>query len=175
MMPVEVVRLHVHHGDSIELFDLFGRDGLDVDVEQVRHAEVLRPGDPFIAAMTAVALVRWRSVRSARPLAMASGIGLVVEKNEDAVGVGQISLILLHARARQRSAELGEQGAFEQLRQRQIRDIGKLLAQGFVARLLVGRADAQHVDQQAAGVANRVDHLREVPPPGIFDDDASLG
>ena len=42
--PAEVVRLHVDHGDAVELGDLRRRDDLDVDVEQVHHPQVLGPG-----------------------------------------------------------------------------------------------------------------------------------
>ena len=38
----EVVRLHVDHRDTVEARELIGRDVLDVDVEQVLHADVFR-------------------------------------------------------------------------------------------------------------------------------------
>jgi hypothetical protein len=45
--PAEVVRLHVDHRDPVVLVERLRRDRLDVDVEQVHHPQVLRPGDPL--------------------------------------------------------------------------------------------------------------------------------
>ena len=45
----EVVRLHVDGRDAIEARELVGRDRLDLDVEQVGHAQVLRPRDALHA------------------------------------------------------------------------------------------------------------------------------
>ena len=36
-----------------------------------------------------------------------------MEQNQDAIGVGKVALILLHAGARQRAAEFGEERRFE--------------------------------------------------------------
>ncbi len=41
------------------------------------------------------------------------GIGLVVEQDQDAIGVREVALVLLHAGARQRAAEFGEERRFE--------------------------------------------------------------
>ena len=43
------------------------------------------------------------------------GIGVVVQENQDAVGVAEEALVLLDLEARQRAAELGEQRPAEQL------------------------------------------------------------
>ena len=66
------------------------------------------------------------------------GIGLVVQQDQDAIGVGQIALVLLDAGARQRTAEFGEQRRFEELGKREVRDVGKLVADGLRALLAVG-------------------------------------
>ena len=151
------------------------RDGLDVDVEQVHHAEVLGARDAFERGNhgRGSCAVQHRAQReSARHRV---GIGLVVEQDQDAVRVREIALVLLHAGARQRAAELGEQRRFEQLGQRQIGHVGKVVANRLGALLAVGRADAKDVDERAAGVADRVDHLRQIFPAAVFDDDARLG
>ena len=91
------------------------RDRFDVDVEQVRHPQVFGPRHPLE-----------RRNHSGRPRAVQDGaqreaaghrirIGLVVQQDQDAIGVSQIALILLHTRARQGAAELGEERRFEEL------------------------------------------------------------
>ena len=45
----EVVRLDVDGRDAVEAGELVGRDGLDLDVEHVGHAQVLGPRDALHA------------------------------------------------------------------------------------------------------------------------------
>ena len=127
---------------------------------------------PWIAPMMAVVFVRRSTLRSARPLAMRVGIGIVVQQDQDAIGVAEVALVLLDARARQRAAELGQQRPAEQLRHRQIGDVGKLGVE--LVGALGGRAgaDAEHVDERAAGVADRLEDLLEAAAAVVFDDDA---
>jgi hypothetical protein len=103
------------------------------------------------------------------------GIGLVVEQNQDAVRVGEVALILLHAGSGQRAAELGEQRRFEQLRQRQIGHVGKMVANCLGPLLAIGGADAKDVNERASGVAYGVDHFWQKFPAAVLDDDAGLG
>ena len=103
------------------------------------------------------------------------GVRVVVQHDQDAVGVAEIALVLLDARARQRAAELGEQRPAEQLRHREIGDVGELGVE-LLGALAGGRgADAEHVDQRAAGVAHRLEDLLEAAPAVVFDDDAGAG
>ena len=47
VQPFEIVRLHVHQGDSVEVIDRLARERFDADVQQVRHAQVLGARHPF--------------------------------------------------------------------------------------------------------------------------------
>jgi hypothetical protein len=67
------MRLHVDHRDASKS-PLWSPSDLDVDVEQVHHPLFLA-GDALQRPMTAVCLVRRSTLRSARPLAIASGSG----------------------------------------------------------------------------------------------------
>ena len=114
--PVEarkIVGLHVDHADAIEFFDGVLGDRLDVNIEQVRHAHVFGAGH---------ALERRNDGRGSRAVQHGSqrqatghrvGVGLVVQQNEDAIGIGEVALILLHAGARQGAAEFGKKRRFE--------------------------------------------------------------
>ena len=53
-------------------------------------------------------------------------IGIVVQQDEHAIGIGEVALVLLHARARHRPAELGDQRRPDQLRQVHVGDVGEL-------------------------------------------------
>jgi hypothetical protein len=64
------------------------------------------------------------------------GVRVVVQQDQHAVGVAEVALVLLHAGPGQRPAELGEQRPAEQLRHRQIDDIGEF-SWNSSARLLV--------------------------------------
>ena len=170
----EVVRLNVDHADAVEVFDGVRRDRLDVDVEQVRHPDVLGARHPLERRDDGGRPGAVQNRAQREPAGHGVGVGLVVQQDEDAIGVGQVPLILLHPRARQRAAELGQQGRFEQFGQRQVRDVRELIADGFRALFAVGRSHAEDVDERAAGIANRIDDLRQVPAAGVLDDDAGL-
>ena len=109
-----------------------------------------------------------------KPAGHGVGIRLVVEENQDAIGILEIASILLNARARQRSAELGEQRRFEELGQRKVPDVREVRAHRFGALLAIGRPHSEHVDQRAAGVADGVDHPRQIAPAGVFDNHDGL-
>ena len=80
---------------------------------------------PCTAPMIAVVLVRRSRLRSARPLASASGIRIVVQQDQHAVGIGEVALILLDARARHRSAQFGDQRRTDELGELEVRDVRK--------------------------------------------------
>ena len=109
----EIVRLHVDHADAIELLDGVLRDRLDVNVEQVGHADVFGARHTFERRDHGrrSGAMQHRAQREAAGHRI--GVGLVVQQDQDAIGVGQIALILLHAGARQRAAEFGEERRFE--------------------------------------------------------------
>ena len=123
----------------------------------------------------AVVRVRRSTLRSARPGGQRVGIGFVVEQDQHAVGVGEVPLVLLHARARQRSAELGRQRRRQQLGQVEVGQLGHD-ARELVHVLAAGSepSTCEHVQQAAAGVANGGDDSLQAAPAVVFDDDAGV-
>ena len=91
---------------------------------------------PWIAPMMAVVFGAAQHVAQRQAARHRVGIGIVVQQDQHPVGVAEVALVLLDARAGQRPAELGEQRPAEQLRHRQIRDVGELGAEllGALAR-----------------------------------------
>ena len=77
---------------------------------------------PCIAPMIAVVLGAAQHVAQRQAAGHRVGIGIVVQQDQHAVGVGEVALVLLDARAGQRAAELGRERAAEQLREVEIRD-----------------------------------------------------
>ena len=122
----EVVRLDVDHRDALELGDLRRRDDLDVDVEQVHHPLVLRPRDAVQRADDGrlSGAVEQRAQRE--PAGQRVRVGIVVKQDQDAVGVAEEPLVLLHLESRERAAELGDERAAEQLRHGDVVQLGKL-------------------------------------------------
>ena len=130
---------------------------------------------PWIAPMMAVVFVRRRTLRSARPLAIASGSGSLCSRIRTRSASAEVALVLLDPGAGQRAAELGQERAAEELRHRQVRDVGEGGVELLGPLGAGGRADAQHVDQRAARVANRLEDLLRAAPAVVFDDDAGAG
>ncbi len=114
-------------------------------------------------------------LRRARPLARASGSGIVVEQDEDAVGVAEKALILLNLQAGQRAAEFGKERPSEQLRQGQVVQLRKLCLQLLFAFARIRGADSEDVDQCAPGVPYGFQNLLETLAAVVFDDDAGAG
>ena len=96
---------------------------LDLDVEQVGHAQVLRPRHALHRADDG------RRARAAQHVAQRESrrqrvrVRFVVQQDQHAVGVGEVALVLLHARAGQRSAEFGGERRREQLGEIEVRDL----------------------------------------------------
>ena len=173
--PAEVVRLHVDRGDAVEARELRRRDRLDLDVEQVGHPQVLRPRDALHRAddrgrARAAQHVAQREARGQRV-----GIGLVVQQDEHAVRVREVALVLLHAGARERSAELGRERGRQQLGQIEVRDFRDERPEIVLALAVRPRTDLEHVDEAAAGVADGRDHALQAAAAVVFDDDAGVG
>ena len=150
----EVVRLHVDGRDALELVERRRRDRLDVDVEHVRHPQVLRPRHALHRADDRRRLGPAQQVAQRQAAGQRVGVGIVVQQDQHAVGIGEVALVLLHPRARHRAAELGDERRPDQLGQLEIGEVRELRLQ-LVGRLLVARPGVQHVDERAAGVADR--------------------
>ena len=149
----EIVRLHVDRGDAIEPGERGRRDLLDVDVEHVRHAQVLRPGHALHRADDRRRLGAAQQVAQRQAAGQRVGIGVVVEEDQDAIGVGEVALVLLDPGPGHRAAQLGDQRRPQQLGRAEMGDVA------VAVHLDVGPALAgvQHVDQRAARVADRVE------------------
>jgi hypothetical protein len=169
------VRLHVDHRDPLVLLDRLRRDRLDVDVEQVDHPHVLRPRDALDRPDDRGRLRPPQHVAQRQPARHRVWVGLVVQHDQHALGVAEVPLVLLHPRARQRSAEFGEQRTAEQLRHREIRDVREFVAEFF--RALLGRrgADTADVDERSARIAHRLEDFLGIASAVVFDDDAGAG
>ena len=100
-----------------------------MDVEQVHHPLVLRARDALQRADDRRLLGAAQHVAQRQAAGHRIGIGVVVQEDEDAVGVAEEALVLLNLEAGQGAAELGEQRTAEQLRQRQVVQLGKLRLQ----------------------------------------------
>ena len=149
----EVVRLDVDGRDALELLERGRRDLLDVDVEHVRHAQVLGPRHALDGADDRRRLGPPEQVAQRQAARQRVRIGVVVEEDEDAVGVGEVALILLHARPGHRAAQFGDEGRADELAEADVGDVG--LGGTRVLGGLVGlRTRVQHVDERAAGVTN---------------------
>ena len=101
------------------------RDLLDVDVEHVGHPQVLRPRHALHRADDRRRLGAAQQVAQRQAAGQRVGIGIVVQQDQHAVGVGEVALVLLHAGARHRAAELGDQRRPDELGQVEVRDVGK--------------------------------------------------
>ena len=146
-----------------------------MDVEQVGHPQVLRPRHALDGPDDRRGLRAAQQVAQRQSARHGIGIGVVVEQNQHALGVGEVPLVLLDACPRQRPSELGQQRAAEQLRHREIRDVGKSGPDLFLALRRGARADAQHVNQRTARVADVVQHALETALAAVLDDDAGAG
>ena len=98
-----------------------------------------------------------------------------MEQDQYAFRVGEVALVLLDARAGEGPAEFREERAAEELRHRQIDDVGEPHAQFLRALVRGGAPDPEHVDQRAARVAHGLQHALQAPAAVVFDDDAGAG
>ncbi len=124
--------------------------------------------------MIAVWRVRRRMLRSARPLAMASGSGSLCSRIRTRSASEKIALILLNLLPGDRPSELHEERRAGQLGQGQAGDFGEVVAE-VVGALGVLGAGAEHPDQRAAGGAHRLQDLAKRPAAVVLDDDAGAG
>ena len=171
----EVVRLDVDHRDAVVFLERFGGDRLDVDVEQVDHPLVFRAGHALDRADDRGRLGAAQDVAQRQAAGHRIGVRIVVQHDQDPIGVAQIALVLLHAGAGQRPAELGQQRHAEQFRHRQIGDVGKLAVELFLPPGAGGGTGVEGVDQRAARVADRLESLFQAAAGVVFDDDAGAG
>ena len=174
-LAAEVVRLHVHHADPVVCADALGRHVLDVNVEQVHHPQVLGPCHALHRADDGGGLGAAQHVAQRQPAGHRVGVRIVVQHDQHAVGVAEIALVLLHAGSGERAAHLGDERVAEQFGHRQIGDVGELGVELLGALRRGGGADAEQVDERAAGIARRLEDLARAAAAVVFDDDAGAG
>ena len=167
----EVVRLDVDGRDPVEARERRGRDLLDVDVQHVGHPQVFRPRHPLHRPDDRRRLGAAQQVAQREAAGERIRIRVVMEEDEDAVGVGEVALVLLDPRPGHRAAELGDQAGPQQLRQLEMGDV----AVAVHPDVGPGLAGVQDVDERAAGVADRVEDLLDAAFAGIFDEEAGGG
>jgi hypothetical protein len=85
------------------------RHDLDLDVEEVHHPLVLRPGDTLKRRDHCRLPVAPQHVAKRQPTSEGIGIGIVVQENEDPVSVTEEPLVLLDLETGKGATELGEQ------------------------------------------------------------------
>ena len=97
-----------------------------------------------------------------------------MQQDQDAIGVREVALILLHALAIDGAPEFELQRWPGQFGQRQAVDFGK---RGFqrIGAFGVFRRRAEHPDERAAGGADRLDDFAQGTAAVVFDDDTGGG
>ncbi len=95
----EVVRLDVDQGDAIEPLHLFGREHFDLQVEQLEHPEVFRTADAVETADDGGLSGAAEDVAKREAARDGVRVRVVVEQDQDAVGVREVALILLNLSA----------------------------------------------------------------------------
>src|SRR5690606_32360006 len=105
----EVVRLDVDRRDAAEGSEVFRGVRLDLDVEQIDHADVFRTRHAAHGPDDGGRLGAAQDVAQGQAGRHRVRVRLVVQEDQNLVGVGEIPLVLLDAGAGQRTAELGRQ------------------------------------------------------------------
>ena len=127
--PAEVMRLDVDGRDPVELLERRRRDRLDVDVEHVRHPQVLGPGHALHRADDRRRLGPAQQVAQRQAARQRIGIGIVVQQDQHPIRIGEVALILLDPGARHRPAQLGHQRRPDELGQVHVGGVGELRLQ----------------------------------------------
>ena len=174
--PAEVVRLHVDGGDAGELGHRSAVEQLDLDVEQVGHPDVLGSGRPLE-----------RSDDGGRPGAVEQGaegeaaghrvrVRVVVQQNQDAIGVREKPLVLFDPRAGDGPLQRRSQGAPEQVGEDQPGHPGRAELPSPLPLLRApGLLGIEQVHERGARIADCLDRPSRIPAGGVLDDDAGGG
>ena len=106
--PAKRVGLNVNHGDPIEADNLLGRQDIHLNVEQVHHSLILGPRDALQRRQRGGLLRSTKDVPQRETAGHGVGIGIVMEDDDDPIGVGEEPLILLNLESGEGAAELGK-------------------------------------------------------------------
>ena len=146
-----------------------------MNVEQVHHPKVLGPGHALNRADNGGRFRAAQDVPQRQAAGNRIGIRVVMQHDQHAIGVAEIALVLLHTRARQRPAELGEKRSAEELGHRQVRHVGKLRC-GDLQRAWRSTPGRRRGRRRACRrVANGLEDFSEAAAGVVFDDDAGAG
>jgi hypothetical protein len=168
------VRLDVHERDPIEGLDLLSDHHLNLQIEQLEHAQVLGPRDAVHATNDRCLTRAAEDVAQREAAGNGVRVRIVVEEDEDAVGVGEEALILLNALASDGTSELDEQRRAGEFGQREARDLRELLSQ-FVSALGIVWPGSENPDQRAACCPHRLQDFSKRPASVVFDDETRAG
>jgi hypothetical protein len=172
--PREVVWLHVDERDPIEAFHLRCRQYLDLQVQQLQHAQVLGAGHAVHAPDDGGLSGAAQDVAQRKPAGDGIRIRIVVQQDEDAIRIRHIALILLHALPIDRASELDLQRRTREFRQREAVHFGEARFES-VRTLRIFRRRAEYPNERAAGGANGLDDFSEGTAAVVFNDDAGGG
>ena len=145
-----------------------------MDVEHVGHPQVLRPCDALHGADDRRRFGSAQQVAKREAAGQRVRIRIVVQEDQHAIGVGKVTLILLHARARHRAAQLRHQRRANQLGDVHVRDVSHRLPRR-LGHARVSRTGVQHVDQRASRVAHRRHDLVDAAASVVLDDETGAG
>ena len=148
---------------------------LDVDVEQVHHPLIFRTRDALERAYHGRLPVAAQHVAQRQSAGEGIGIGVVVQKDEDAVGVAEESLVLLNLESCQGAAELGEKRTAEELRQGEVIQLRKLRLEFFFALAGMRDANAEDIYERPASVPDRFENFADALPAVVLDHHARAG
>ena len=168
--PAEVVGLHVDGRDAVELRERFRGQRLDLDVEEVGHAQVLGAGHAAEGSDDGGRLGAVEKIAEREAAGEGVRIGVVVEEDQHPVRVREVALVLLHAGAGERAAQRVVQRSLDEVAQRERGDLGELLRP-----LGGGLRDREHVGQTRSRVGHRPQHPAHSAPAVVVDDDARRG
>ena len=168
-LAAEIVRLHVDHRDAIEIGHVRSGHDLDMDVEEVHHPLVLGTRDPLERRNHRRLSVATQHVAQGQPAGERIGIGIVVQEDEDPIGVAEEPLVLLNLETGEGATELGEERTAEELREGEVIELGKLRLEFFFAFAGMRGADSQHIDQRAARIPDGFENLAEALAAVVFD------
>ncbi len=94
----EVVRLHVYRDYPVIPAERFGRERLHFDIEQLGHPQVLGAGDTMERAENRGGFLPVEQGAHGKPARQGVRVGIVVQEDEDAAGIVEVALVLLHKR-----------------------------------------------------------------------------
>ena len=173
--PAEVVGLYVNGCDPVELGERLAVQRLDMDVEEAGHPEVLGSRDPLERPDDRGGLGPVQEVAQGETAGHRVRIRVVVQQDQHTVGVGQIALVLLDPRACHRALQLRAKHAAQEVRQRQMSNLGRASSQFLLPPGAQRVSYVEQIDEDAAGIADRLHGSSGTASSGVLDEHAGAG